>query len=103
MNIEPDVLLPLKKGVYCCQVELQDRRLNGVCNVGVVPTFDGRVLKVETHLLDFSEETYGQDLIVYPVKFIREERKFNSVEELKTQIGNDVETARRFFESGTLN
>ncbi len=103
MNIEPDVLLPLKKGVYCCQVDLQGKQLNGVCNVGVVPTFDGTVLKVETHLLDFNEETYGQSLVVYPVKFLREERKFNSVEELKNQIGKDVATASLYFEQNSLN
>jgi riboflavin kinase / FMN adenylyltransferase len=98
MNLEPDVLLPLKKGVFCCQVDLKGKRRNGVCNVGVVPTFDGKILKVEAHLFDFNEEVYGEVLTVYPVKFLREEQKFNSVDELKNQIRNDAETAREYFQ-----
>lgn len=97
MNLEPDVLLPLKKGVFCCQVEIRGECFDGVCNVGVNPTFNGKTLKVEAHLFDFDEEIYGETISIYPVKFLREEKRFNSVEELITQIKKDVDVSRQYF------
>lgn len=97
LNLEPNVLLPLKRGVYTCQVNLNGRSINGVCNVGINPTFEGKTLKVETHLFDFSEIAYGKSIEVFPLKFLREETKFNSVDELQTQIHKDVETAIAYF------
>ncbi len=99
MNLEPDILLPLKKGVFVCQAEVDGIRYNGVCNVGVVPTFNGKTLKVETHLFDFNEDAYGKKISVFPLHFIREEKKFNSVDELKQQIQRDVETSKQYFEN----
>ncbi len=103
MNIEPNVLLPLKKGVFCCQVDLLGEQYNGVCNVGVVPTFGGKTLKVEAHLFEFDKEVYGETLKVYPVKFLREEKKFDSVDELKNQIRRDAESAREYFSHNEPN
>lgn len=103
MNLEPDVLLPLKKGVFSCQVEIKGVRYDGVCNVGVNPTFNGKTLKVEAHLFDFKEDVYGEQITVYPLKFLREEKRFNSVEELIKQIQNDVDVSKRFFEATDSN
>lgn len=102
MNLEPKVLLPLKRGVFCCLVEIDGKRYNGVCNVGVNPTFNGKTLKVETHLFDFNEDTYGKKIAIFPVKFLREEIKFNSVDELIAQIRMDAEITRQFF-SGKIS
>ncbi|MBU2514599.1 bifunctional riboflavin kinase/FAD synthetase [bacterium] len=101
MNLEPNILLPLKRGVFICQVDVDGTRHKGVCNVGVSPTFNGKTLKVETHLFDFNEDVYGKEITVYPVHFVREEKKFNSVDELKEQIQRDAETARHFFINNT--
>lgn len=98
MNLEPKVLLPLKKGVFTCHAEIDGIRYNGVCNVGVNPTFDGKTMKVETHVFDFNADTYGQVISVFPVKFLREEKRFNSVEELKDQIQKDVNLSLELFE-----
>ena len=97
MNLEPKVLLPLKRGVFCCHVEIEGQRFNGVCNVGVNPTFNGKTLKVETHLFDYDQDTYGKEISVFPVKFLREERKFNAVDELIAQIRMDAEETKQFF------
>ncbi len=100
MNLEPDVLLPLKRGVFCCQVEIKGVRYDGVCNVGVNPTFNGKTLKVEAHLFNYNVDTYGEQITVYPVKFLREEKRFNSVEELIKQIQCDVDVSKQYFQNG---
>jgi len=97
INLEPEVLLPLRKGVYTCRVALGKREINGVCNVGINPTFDGTTLKVETHLFDFNEQLYGKAVSVIPQAFLRDETKFESIEALKKQIDRDVKTAKAYF------
>ena len=97
MNLEPDFLLPLKKGVYACRVELEGTMYNGVCNVGVSPTFNGRTLKVEAHLFDFNANAYGKTINVFPVEFLREEAKFNTVGELKEQIEKDADMSGKIL------
>jgi riboflavin kinase/FMN adenylyltransferase len=99
MNLEPNVLLPLKRGVFCCQASFKGYRYDGVCNVGVNPTFNGKTLKVETHLFDFREDAYGESITVYPIKFLREEKRFNSVEELIIQIQKDVDISKQYFQN----
>lgn len=99
INLEPDVLLPLRRGVYTCRVKLAERAVNGVCNVGINPTFDGTTLKVETHLFDFDETLYGQKVSVIPERFLRDETKFDSIDALKKQIRKDVKTAKEYFET----
>ncbi len=97
MNLEPDVLLPLKKGVFACRVEFEAKIYDAVCNVGVSPTFNGKTLKVESHLFDFNENAYGKPIKVFPVEHLREEKKFNSVDELKEQIGKDAEYSKKLL------
>ena len=85
------------KGVYVTRVSGGEipKKFLAVTNVGSRPTFDNDgVLSIETHLLDFSGDLYGQNLEISFVKKIRDEKKFNSVDELKAQIREDVETAR---------
>ncbi|MCP4749451.1 MAG: bifunctional riboflavin kinase/FAD synthetase, partial [Proteobacteria bacterium] len=97
LNLEPEILLPLKKGVFACQVELDDRMHNGVCNVGINPTFDGKILKVEAHIFDYCGDAYHRFVRIFPQKFLREEKKFASVDILKEQIQNDVDATKQFF------
>lgn len=97
LNLEPDVLLPLRRGVYTCKVALEERLINGVCNVGINPTFDGTTLKVETHLFDFNEKVYGKQIRVIPETFLRDETKFESIDALKMQIRKDVKIAKAYF------
>jgi len=83
-------------GVYVVDASWGTEALRGVVNIGVRPTVatasGERVLEV--HLLDFSEEIYGQELELTFRRHLRPEKKFASVEELRAQIARDVEAAR---------
>jgi riboflavin kinase/FMN adenylyltransferase len=90
-NLEGTENLCLKEGVYAVLVE---ESLLGVANYGYRPTFDGRKKVLEVHILDFNENLRSKKIKVEFVKFLREEKKFNSLEELKKQIKQDIELTR---------
>lgn len=89
------------KGVYAVRAELEGGPvLMGVTNVGHNPTFGGQDLSVETFILDFEEDLYGQFVRLDFVARLREEMKFDSFKDLAAQIGRDVEQARRVLAGG---
>jgi riboflavin kinase/FMN adenylyltransferase len=69
----------------------------GVANLGHRPTFGGVDLRLEAHLFDFSGDLYGRHLRVALVDFIRPERKFAGLDELKAQIAEDARRAREIL------
>lgn len=79
-------------GVYGVKIHIQDDKkvYNGVMNIGRNPTVDAGVLSVETNIFDFNADIYGKVILIEVLENIRKEKKFNSVDELKNQIGNDV-------------
>ncbi len=81
-------------GVYAVRATWRDERLNGVANVGYNPTFGNDALSVEAHLFDFQADLYGETLQIEFVRKIRDERKFDSVDALVSQIAQDAEQAR---------
>jgi riboflavin kinase/FMN adenylyltransferase len=86
------------RGVYAVQVAWPDGQVaNGVCNVGPRPTVNGIQPVLEVHLLDYQGHLYGQLLSVNFLQFLRAERKFDGLEQLKQQIFADIEQARAFF------
>jgi riboflavin kinase/FMN adenylyltransferase len=92
-----DELLP-GPGVYAVVAQLATgERLPGVTNVGKNPTFGDAGLSVETHVLDFDEDLYGQDMKVDFVDYLRPEKKFNSPQELINGIRADVARAREIL------
>ena len=86
-------LIP-KNGVYAVRSKLGGKVVSGMMNIGVNPTVDGREQSIEIHFFDFEEDLYDQTIQVDILDWIREEQKFNSLEELKVQLGRDMETAR---------
>ncbi len=71
--------------------------LPAVANVGVRPTFGGEQEVVEVHLLSFSDDLYGEVVAVQFRSRIRDERKFDGVEELVAQIRTDIGAASEFL------
>ena len=83
-------------GVYAVAVQLRGRKLQGVANIGVRPTFaDAGARVCEVHLFDHSGDFYGEEIEVSFLRFIREERKFSSADALREQIAMDVAAARQ--------
>ena len=78
-----------KQGVYLVKSKLKGRVVYGMMNIGTKPTFDTTMPSIEVHFLDWNGDLYGQAVQVELLKWVREERKFSSVEELQTQIQAD--------------
>jgi riboflavin kinase / FMN adenylyltransferase len=81
-------------GIYAGWAVLRDKRLPAAISVGTNPTFEGRQRTVEAYILDFDEDIYGVELGVEFVERLRGMEKFDSVEDLITQMGVDVEQTR---------
>ena len=77
---------------------VDDRVISGVANIGTRPVFDGKQLLLEVHLLDYQNDIYGKHIDVEFLQYLRGETKFASIDELKTQIDQDIEDARVVFE-----
>ena len=86
-------------GVYAGWATLGDERFMAMTNVGVRPTFDGQGVTVEAHLLDFNREIYGETLTVSFETQLREEKRFNGIQELIAQIHADFEAGRAYLAS----
>jgi len=94
-NVAPGRPVLVAPGVYACTFEVGEQARRAVVNVGVRPTFGEATLAVEAYLLDFSGDLYGQTVQLTFVSRVREERRFPTVDALRAQIADDVETARR--------
>jgi riboflavin kinase/FMN adenylyltransferase len=92
-----DELCP-KTGVYAVTVEFLGRFYKGVANIGYSPTFDDHVFTVEVHIIDFSENIYGELIKVNFIKRLRDEIKFSGINELAERIHQDVKDARAVLE-----
>jgi len=94
-NIAPDRPVLVAPGVYACTIQVGAQQQRAVVNIGVRPTFGEATLAVEAYVLDFSGDLYGQTVRLVFVSRVREERRFPTVDALRAQIADDVETARK--------
>lgn len=89
--IYPENLVEIGRGVYKVKVEYSGKIYDGIANYGLRPTIGDNLQSVlEVHLLNFDKEIYGEKIKVTFLKKIRDEKKFDSLDELKTQIKNDI-------------
>lgn len=99
LNIAYDRRLVLpKKGVYMSRTEIDGKSFWGITNVGDRPTVhsDGETV-IETHLIDFDGEVYGDCARVGLGKFLREERRFGSLDELRETVERDIKTVKELI------
>jgi riboflavin kinase/FMN adenylyltransferase len=98
LEIPAEKVIPAN-GVYACWAWVSGERYLSVTNIGIRPTFtpDEYAPHVETHLLDFDRDLYGQEVELEFVEWLREERKFPSVEALVGQIHSDIERAKKIL------
>lgn len=96
MQFAEGVLTP-KYGVYISCTRVQGKVLPSVTNIGLRPTFHGNHVTVETHLLDFSGDLYGETACVEFYEFLRPEQKFDNAEALMKQIQADVAKTKEYY------
>lgn len=99
-NVHTESKLQVKEGVYATWAIYNGQRYKSVTNVGRQPTFNRDELApvaVETHILDFDRDIYGETLEVRMVERLRDEKKFSGPQELVAQIKRDVEKAREIL------
>ena len=88
-------------GVYAVRAGLDEgaatKWYDGVANYGSRPTFDGNDTILEAHLFDFDGDLYGRHLRIALVDFLRPEKKFDGIDDLKAQIALDCDNARRIL------
>lgn len=88
----PENFVVPKFGVYKSLVTVDGEAFNAVTNIGIRPTVGTDVILSETHILNFSGDIYGKTVDVRLIGYIRDEKKFESFDELKSQINEDIKS-----------
>lgn len=98
VNLLPQksTVLP-KNGVYLSRIDFaeNEQELLGITNVGMRPTVKAEEICAETHIFDFDGDLYGKELRVELLHFLRAERLFDSVDDLREQVLKDIESAKK--------
>ena len=90
-NIDAAGLQLPPDGVYAVRVRIGDKAFNGIANLGIRPTVSQDSKRVlEVHLFEFEGDLYGMDVEVGFLRFVRGEKKFDSVDNLRAQISRDI-------------
>lgn len=98
---EPYKLIP-SSGVYIIKTQINTVVFSGIMNIGFNPTVLGKHQTIEAHLFNFSEDLYGKKITVTLIHFLREEQKFNSVEELVDQLNIDKKNAISYLSNNPI-
>lgn len=85
---EPYKLIP-QNGVYIAYAYLNQQKVYGMMNIGTNPTVNGNEQSIEIHFFDFNQDLYNQNISVHLIDRIRDEKKFDSLSDLKNQIEKD--------------
>ena len=93
----PDGLLIPKFGVYACLARIGDEKFPAVTNIGTRPTVGGHHITVEPWILDFEGDLYGQELTLEFYQFLRPERRFDTLEELRQEIRKNAVQTRELL------
>jgi riboflavin kinase / FMN adenylyltransferase len=98
IQFDENYLIP-KVGVYAVGVKLNEDYYYGMANIGYKPTFTENAVKptLEVYIFDFSGNIYDREILVEMFSYIREEKKFSGIEELKAQLKSDETEIRQFF------
>lgn len=97
-NLKPHNRVVPRFGVYASATLIDGAWRRSITNIGIRPTFESDAEpSIETYIFDFEGDLYGDVLRVRFLYRIRDERKFNGIDELKTQIEKDTQRARNYF------
>ena len=106
LNIETENEIEPAHGVYVTAVHIPSfgRTFPAVTNIGLRPTvYQNSLTTVESHLLDFTADVYGERVRLFFLQRLREERTFNSTTQLMSQIRIDVGRARQYFDENPVD
>jgi len=95
---QPYKLIP-KNGVYIVKTIIDNQTTFGMMNIGYNPTFDGKQKSIEIHFLNFNKNIYHKNLTIEMIMRIRNEIRFNSVDDLKKQLGQDKLSTLNYINS----
>ncbi len=100
LNIDDRYIFP-KNGVYIVRLYVDGKWENGVASIGYNPTFNDEQTKrfIEVHLIDFDKDIYGQTVTIEWRKWLRNEMKFDDINDLIEQIGKDKQNAVEYFKA----
>lgn len=93
----PEGVICPKHGVYACRISIGGITRIAVTNVGSRPTVNGRQIRTESWILDFSGDLYGREITLEFCAFLRPEQRFDSLEELKQAVEKDAQRTREYF------
>lgn len=98
-NVKLDETIHPAYGVYATRVQIQgeDQWRNAATNIGIRPMFEVPVAQIESFIFDFDADIYGKTLRIQPVERLRGEAKFNSLDDLITQMAKDCDQARQIL------
>lgn len=96
VEIDQNKLLP-RFGVYTVRVNIDGVFYNGVLNIGIRPTIENSPIVLEVFIIDYSQDLYNKTIRIHFVDFMRPEKKFDSLEELRKHIALDVELAKKML------
>ena len=95
LQLNNDLYLP-KFGVYEISCKVNGNLFKGILNIGITPTvLNSKKVKIEAHLFNFNENIYDKNIVIQLKKFIREEIKFNSIDDLIKQINIDISSVKK--------
>ena len=94
MSYNDKYVLP-KRGVYYTNIKIGEKLYKSISSVGYNPTVsDEEVISIESYILDFDQEIYGETVSLYFLKYIRDEMKFENLDDLVDQLDKDRNYAR---------
>jgi riboflavin kinase/FMN adenylyltransferase len=96
IKVDKNKLLPLF-GVYTTKVILENKEYNGIVNIGCKPTFENSLVTIEVNIFDFAEDIYNKSIKLLLLDYLREEMRFENLEDLQKQISLDVKKAKSIF------
>jgi riboflavin kinase/FMN adenylyltransferase len=104
IDVQESYQIP-KVGVYAVRVKVRDEWFNGVCNIGFKPTFHQKmdIASIEVHLFEFTENIYDEHVELLFVNRIRDEQKFNGIDQLIARINVDVKEAKEYLVGRVTN
>jgi len=95
-NIKTDNEI-LPTGTFIAHSTIAGKAYNSVCNIGTNPTFSQKNINIESHILNFGQDLYEQEISLSFLQKIRDEIRFDSATELKAQIKQDIKYAENYF------